>query len=287
MPPMPNGRAGSWRRNDPVTASCSIDGVAVRGDGRAVVARDLAEEVAVALVYQQTTQAVLMATPADLEDLATGFSLTEGIVAAPGEIESIEIAEHPHGIEARMWLAGDRAERLAARRRHMAGPVGCGLCGIESLAEAVRPLPALAALPICLTLADLAGAPDVLRQRQPLHDRTGAVHAAGFLTPGGLLLVREDVGRHNALDKLVGAMARRGIDGGPGAVVMTSRISIELVQKCAMARVPVLVAVSAPTAHAVRIARDHGMVLAASARSGRLDLYAGADRFSEGAVDGG
>ncbi|PZX13742.1 FdhD protein [Palleronia aestuarii] len=269
-----------------MTTSRKMNGLAIR-DGHATrLARHLAEEVAIALVYQQTTQAVLMSTPSDLEDLATGFSLTEGIVAHGGEIESLEIAAHEKGIELRMWIAGERAARLAARRRYMAGPVGCGLCGIDSLEEAQRSVPTLPKADCRFDAATLARAPDALRQHQSLHDRTGAVHAAGFLGPEGtIVMAREDVGRHNALDKLVGALAREGIDGRRGAIVMTSRVSIELVQKCAMARVPLLVAVSAPTVQAVRLAEASGIALAGSAREGRFELFADPCRIVSEPVD--
>lgn len=243
------------------------------GTGGAVT-RSLPEEVPVAMVYGGTTQAVMMASPADLEDFAMGFSLTEGIVAGPDEIQRLEVLDHPQGIEAQMWLAEDRAEALAARRRFMTGPVGCGLCGIDSIAEAVRALPDLGRAGPRIDAADVAAATDALRDWQPLHDQTRATHAAGFLIPGqGIVLAREDVGRHNALDKLIGAMARQGVDAGQGAFVLTSRVSTEMVQKCAMAGAGLLIAVSAPTAHALRLAEGAGITLAAFARGGSFDLF--------------
>ena len=263
----------------------SLPGLAVRQDGPRGVSRALPEEWPVALVYDGTTQAVMMASPADLEDFALGFSLSEGIVTHPGQLEGPEIVEHATGTEARFWLAPERAEALKARRRSMTGPVGCGLCGIDSLDQAIRPLPRVASA-LRLAQSDVARAAEALGAHQPLHDQTRAVHAAGFLRPGaGIVLAREDVGRHNALDKLIGAMARKGIDPAQGAIVMTSRISVELVQKCAIAGCPVLVAVSAPTAHAVRLAEGAGVTLAAFARSGAFDLYAHPDRILTGASD--
>jgi FdhD protein len=209
---------------------------------------------------------VLMATPADLADFATGFALTEGL-ATPPEIGEIEVAEHGEGIECRIWLPAARAAALAERRRAMTGPVGCGLCGVDSLAQALRPLPRLPETALTLARADIDLALDELRDWQPLHDETRATHAAGFFRPGaGILLAREDVGRHNALDKLIGALARAGIDPGTGAIALTSRISVEMVQKSVMAGCPVLLAVSAPTAHAVRLAEAAHLTLASRAR---------------------
>ena len=243
--------------------------------------RELPEEVAVAISFNGATQAVMMATPADVADFAIGFSLTEGIIAAPSEIEAFEEIVQPQGIEARMWLRADRRTRLAARRRFMAGPVGCGLCGIDSLEQALRPLPAVAGAMLRLTRADVLGATEALRALQPLHDQTRATHAAGFLRPGaGIVLVREDVGRHNALDKLIGALVRQGIDPAGGAVVMTSRLSTELVQKSAMAGCPCLIAVSAPTAQALRLAETAGITLVAFARAGGFDVYSHPERIS-------
>ena len=268
----------------PFAPTFSAAGVSVHPDGTRAVTRTLPEEVPVAFVFDGTTQAVMMATPANIEDFAVGFALSEGIVARAEEIAEIEVVEQGPGIEARMWLVADRSAALAARRRAMAGPVGCGLCGIDSIEEALRPLPPVAAGPLALTAAELAGAVDAIRARQPLHDQTRAVHAAGFLMPGaGLIAVREDVGRHNALDKLIGAMARAGTAMTRGAVVMTSRLSIELVQKCALAGCPAIVAVSAPTALALRQAEAAGITLAAFAHSGGVDIYSHANRIRTGA----
>lgn len=252
----------------------------VRAASRADVTRTLPEETAVAMVYGGSTQAVMMATPADLEDFAVGFSLTEGIVTDPAQIERLEVLAHPRGVEAQMWIADDRTDALAARRRFMAGPVGCGLCGIDSLEEAVRALPDLSGAGPVLDASQIAHATDDLRGWQPLHDRTRAVHAAGFMIPGrGIVLAREDVGRHNALDKLIGAMARQGMDAGQGAFVLTSRVSVEMVQKCALAGGAVLIAVSAPTAHALRLAQGAGITLAAFARGEGFDLFSHPERL--------
>jgi len=260
------------------------DGVADRAaqtrEG-ATMLRAVPEEVPVALVFDGSTQAVMMASPVDLVDFAVGFSLSEGIVDDVGQIAGPEILAHPKGVEARMWLAGDRADRLRQRRRAAMGPIGCGLCGIDSLDEALREIPPIRNNDLRVSAAELAAAPDALRACQPLHDLTHAVHAAGFLRPGqGILLAREDVGRHNALDKLIGAMARQGIDAACGVIVLTSRVSVEMVQKTVMAGAPVLVAVSAPTARACDLALASGLTLAARARAGGLDLYAHPDRVT-------
>ncbi|MBC9245864.1 formate dehydrogenase accessory sulfurtransferase FdhD [Paracoccus sp. 11-3] len=253
-----------------------------RNSSVSAVSRELPEETAVAMVYNGSTQAVMMATPADLEDFGYGFSLTEGIVDHPDQIASSEVIAHPKGLEVQMWLAEDRAEAISARRRAMAGPVGCGLCGIDSLDQAVRDLPDLSNLGPGLTVAEISGATDALRAWQPLHDRSRAVHAAGFLMPGhGILMAREDVGRHNALDKLIGAMARQGVDAGQGMFVLTSRVSVEMVQKSAMAGCAVLVAVSAPTLHALRLAEQAGITLAAFARGDGFDLFSHPHRLSD------
>jgi FdhD protein len=258
-----------------------VPGLAVRGDEARPILRALPEEAAVAMVYDGSTQAVLMATPRDLEAFGVGFTLTEGIVARPEEILGLEVVEHAQGIEVRMWLAGDRAEALAGRRRFMAGPVGCGLCGLDSLDAALRPVPIVASR-ARLSARDVAAAAGALRNFQPLHDETRAVHAAALWRPGqGIVAAFEDVGRHNALDKLVGALALRGEDAAEGAVVLTSRISIDMVQKAAVAGAGIVIAVSAPTAHAVRLAEEAGMTLAALAREdgfavfghpGRIDM---------------
>ncbi|MFN6979074.1 MAG: formate dehydrogenase accessory sulfurtransferase FdhD, partial [Gemmobacter sp.] len=207
-------------------------------------ARGLAEEVAVAVSYNGMTQAVMMATPADLEDFARGFTLTEGI-ADPAAIAGIEPVSVPEGIDLRIWLRPDAAARLAERRRSMAGPVGCGLCGLESLAEAMRPvLPVTAVL--TMTAAEVMAAMAALPAHQPLHDATRAAHCAALFVPRrGIVLAREDVGRHNALDKLAGGLIAAGIAAGQGALVVTSRVSVDLVQKAGRMGAPVLIAASA------------------------------------------
>ena len=262
--------------------SVSTQGLSSRPEGRFAVHRTLPEEAPVAVVFNASTLAVMMATPDDIADFAFGFALTEGIIKGPEEVESFEIVPHAQGIEARFWLCEDRAAALSRRRRFMAGPVGCGLCGIDSLEQAMRPLPRVAGDGLRLSRDEVATATDALRQRQVLHAQTRATHAAGFLVPGrGITHLREDVGRHNALDKLLGGLLRQGIDPASGAVVMTSRLSVELVQKCAVAGVPGLIAVSAPTAPAVRLAAEAGITLAAFARGGGFDIYSHPHRVAD------
>jgi FdhD protein len=235
--------------------------------------RAIPEETPVALVYDGTTYAVMMATPADLQDFAIGFTLTEGICASASEIEGPEIVSSDAGIELRMWLPPDRAEAVVSRRRALTGPVGCGLCGIDSLQAAKTPLPTVTANP-GLTLQMVSDAVASLPSAQPLSLETRAVHAAGFWKPGtGLIAVREDVGRHNALDKLAGALARAGEDPAGGILLLTSRVSVELIQKAARIGIGILAAISAPTALAVREAEAAGITLIAVARADGFEIF--------------
>lgn len=239
-------------------------------------ARVTVEEAPVALVHDGSTTAVMMATPADLEDFAVGFSLTEGVVQAIDEIRDIEVVGSGLGVEVRMWLAPDRAARLAARRRRLAGPTGCGLCGVESLAEAARS-PAQVDSRLTVAPDALLAALQALAEAQVLGRQTRAAHAAGFWTADGLAAVREDVGRHSALDKLAGALARGGISPD-GVVLLTSRVSVEMVQKTAALGAPILCAVSAPTTLAVSAAEAAGLTLIAVARADGLEVFTRPER---------
>lgn len=259
--------------------------IARRATGTAAAARMVPEETPVALSYNGTAHAVMMASPADLEDFALGFSLTEGIVSGPGEIEAVDIvADAGAGIDIQIRLRDIANTRFEARRRRLAGPVGCGLCGIESIDEAMRSVPPVAGRALVLTSAQVAESIRLLSAAQPMHAKTGAVHAAGFYVPGsGIIAGREDVGRHNALDKLAGRLARAGVDGGAGAIVVTSRVSVEMVQKAAAIGAPVIIAVSAPTALAVRTAEEAGMTLVALVRGDEFDIFTHPGRVTEGA----
>lgn len=234
--------------------------------------RTLAAEAAVALVYNGTTHVVLMATPADLTDLAIGFSHTEGI-AGPTQTQGLEIVAHPHGHEVRMWLVPEAAHQLAGRRRAMVGPTGCGLCGVASLEEAARTPPRVAAT-LTLAPAQIHDALAALPAHQPLGQATRAAHAAALWTSeGGIVLAREDVGRHNALDKLAGAALAGGIDSARALLLLTSRVSVEMVQKAAHMGVGILAAVSAPTRLAVETAKAANITLIAVARDDGFELF--------------
>jgi FdhD protein len=242
--------------------------------------RLIPEETAVAFVYNGSSHAVMMATPADLEDFAAGLSLTEGIVNEVEDISELEILSSELGVELRIWISETRMEPYSTRRRHLAGPTGCGLCGIDSLSEASRPArrvgPGLHLAPETIFAAMAALPPAQLLNRE-----TRALHAAAFWQPGkGIVAAREDVGRHNALDKLVGSLARRRIDGGSGIVLLTSRVSVEMVQKTAVLGASILVAVSAPTALAVRVAEACGMTLVAIARDQDFEIFSHPKRIS-------
>ncbi|MBB4092166.1 formate dehydrogenase accessory sulfurtransferase FdhD [Ochrobactrum pecoris] len=243
--------------------------------------RMVPEEVPVAVSYNGSTQAVMMATPDNLEDFAIGFTLTENIVDHISEIEAIEVVAFEKGIDVQIRLSERPEQRLAARRRFMAGPVGCGLCGIDSIDHALRPLGVLDRDGGKFTSHDISMAVKSLAERQELNAQTHAVHAAGFYVPGeGLIAVREDVGRHNALDKLVGAVSRIGASPQDGIVAITSRVSVEMVQKAVMFGTFVLAAISAPTALAIRTAEEANLTLVALVRGDEFDIYAHEDRIA-------
>ena len=239
--------------------------------------REIAAETAIALVYNGVPHAVLMATPADLEDLALGFSLTEGIIKSPAGLTSIEIAPQPGGVELRIRLALGRAR--SDRGRAIVGSTGCGLCGVATLAEAVRPPPPVHS-DLTISATELAAAMAQMRQHQHLGRATAAVHAAALWThKDGLALLREDVGRHNALDKLAGAIARHPIDPTQGVILLTSRVSVEMVQKTARIGAPIIAAISAPTSLAIATAEACGITLAAIVRDDGFELFTAPHRI--------
>jgi FdhD protein len=247
--------------------------------------RSIPEETAVALTYNGGTYAVMMTTPQDLQDFAVGFSLSEGVISSFADIDSLDTVHLDDGVELRMWLGQPKADRLRERRRHIAGPTGCGLCGIESIAEAMRPAAVVAPGPQ-FSPEQIMAAMRSLPLRQKLNIETRAVHAAAFWNvASGIVAVREDVGRHNALDKLSGALARGSIAAGEGIILLTSRVSVEMVQKSAAIGASVMVSVSAPTALAVRMADAAGITLAAIARADGFEVFTHPGRISHGAVE--
>jgi FdhD protein len=248
-------------------------------EGRTTAAqRSLAEETPIAFTYNDLPYAVMMASPLDLGDFALGFTLTEGFATDPGEITRCETVTHDLGVEMRMVLARPALERVLGRRRRVAGYTGCGVCGLETLEQALRPLPKVAG-GVPIEAETLRAAFAGMAAAQPLNKEARSVHAAAYLSPAGLGPVREDVGRHNALDKLIGAIARGGLAAGDGAVLLTSRISIELVQKAAVYGVPLLAAISAPTALAVRAAEQAGITLAGIVRADGFEVFTHAWRI--------
>lgn len=244
-----------------------VEGATIEGT------RAVPEEVAVALTYNGTTHAVMMASPGDIEAFALGFSLTEGIIRDPRELLSLEVLHLDDGIEARMWIAEEKIRHLSARRRALAGPTGCGLCGVESLAEAVKPAARVTAATRFRTDTILA-AMRALGPLQALNRQTWAMHAAAFYDPaGGIRAMAEDVGRHNALDKLVGLAVGAGLAPADGMVLLTSRVSVEMVQKAAVLGAGVLAAVSAPTSLAIRTADAAGITLCAVVRADGFEVF--------------
>jgi FdhD protein len=240
----------------------------------------LVEETPVALNYNDRPHAVMMATPIDLEDFALGFSLTEGVVERAADISELDVIPSRRGVAVMMRIPAERAARLESMRRSLPGMGGCGLCGIENLEAAVR-IPAPVADSLRVARASLRRALQALPSRQVLGARTGASHAAAFVLPDGdIRAVREDAARHNAMDKLVGHIARGQAEAAPrGFVIVTSRASYELAQKAASAGFELMAAISAPTGLAVRVARATGMTLVGFARDGRFTCYANEHRL--------
>jgi len=272
------------KRRPPRAPSALVPEIAVTGGSRRKGHRIVPEETPVALTYNRISHAVMMATPADLEDFAVGFSLAERVIDRAEEIEQLEIVQRDIGIELRMWIGQDRIASYSDRRRHLAGPTGCGLCGMESLEETVRAAPHVST-GLTVTPEVISDAIAAMPPGQKLNHETRAVHAAAFWMPGrGIVALREDVGRHNALDKLAGALARQGIAGSDGIVLLTSRVSVEMVQKTAIIGAGVLVAVSAPTALAIRTAEAAGITLIAIARGRDFEVFTHSGRVKDAEV---
>ncbi|ROZ76585.1 formate dehydrogenase accessory sulfurtransferase FdhD [Ramlibacter sp. WS9] len=251
-----------------------------RGGLRADAQDWVADEVPVALEFNGISHAVMLATPLDLEDFALGFSLGEGILRGPHELYGVEEEQCAEGITLKLDVASSAFARLKERRRTMAGRTGCGLCGTETLSQVARPLPALPLGGVYASEA-VARAMNELRALQVLQHATGAVHAAAWCTAQGeVVLLREDVGRHNALDKLIGALAAEGRFASDGFIAVTSRASFEMVQKAVTAGAPLLAAVSAATSFAAATALDAGLTLVGFARGDDLVIYTHPERIS-------
>jgi FdhD protein len=243
-------------------------------------ARMLVNEVPVAIVFNGTTAAVMMASPVDIAAFALGFALTEGYIFELSHIENFEEIVTAQGIEARFWVSALAAEKISERRRTALGPMGCGLCGIDSLGQALRTVPHVADGPV-FTASEISQSCEDIKAFQPLHDQTRSAHAAGFIVPKqGVIFAKEDVGRHNALDKLCGTLASQKVAPQSGAIIMTSRLSVDLVQKTAMMKCAILIGVSAPSSLAVEVAESVGMTLIAFCRHNSFEVFTGKQRVS-------
>jgi FdhD protein len=251
-----------------------------QGNIRTVQQDYIAEEVPVSLIYNGEPHVVMLVTPTNLEDFALGFSITEGIIEAPTELQSTHIYNRANGIEVRLKIPASRFCHIADKGRNLTGRTGCGLCGASTLEQAIKD-----ANPVQRTLTvsadELTLSLDDIKQHQQLNGLTGAVHAAAWVVPGqGVQCVREDVGRHNALDKLIGLLLRMGKNPASGYVVMTSRASYELIQKAASVGISFLAAMSAPTGLAIRMANEAGLTLVGFVRGNQHVVYSHPDRLT-------
>ncbi|UNK49284.1 formate dehydrogenase accessory sulfurtransferase FdhD [Lysobacter sp. S4-A87] len=260
-----------------------VQALRLHGDARTQHDDRVIVEAPVALLYNGEPFVVMMATPESLPDFALGFALSEGIVASAAEFRLVDVVRHDEGVALHAAIPQARFDALQDRRRGLEGRSGCGLCGVESLQAALRPVPRVTA-PTPVSAATIHAALAALAEQQPLNLLSGGVHAAGFAHGDGLL-VREDVGRHNALDKLVGAMAAQEppLRARDGFLVITSRASYEIVHKAATAGIALVVAISAPTDLAIRTADAAGITLAAFARGGQLNVYTHSEGIAAGA----
>lgn len=233
----------------------------------------VAEEVPIVLVYNGISHVVMLATPTNLEDFALGFSMTEGIIQNPQEFLSVRVYQRANGIEVQVKIPDERFQCLSDKGRNLTGRTGCGLCGASTLKQAIRQPPPVRSS-VSVTAAQLIAALADLRHKQSLNQLTGAIHAAAWVEPErGIVDVREDVGRHNALDKLLGLLCRTGRDVNSGFVIVTSRASYEMVQKTAFMGIGLLVAISAPTGLAIRLAEQAGVTLVGFARDDKHVVY--------------
>ena len=262
-----------------VEGSREVETSGLRGGQRFAGTDRVAEEVPVAMEFNGISHAVMLATPCDLEDFALGFALSEGIITSPADLYSIELVESEQGLTVRQEISAECFARLKQYRRNLAGRTGCGLCGTESLNQALRAVQRVSN-DFHIDAAAIGHALQLIRAPQLLHQATGAVHAAGWCDAAGeISMLREDVGRHNALDKLVGALARNGVATDKGFALVTSRASYEMVQKAATAGMAILVAISAPTALAIDVALAANIALVGFARERDIVVYAHPERI--------
>lgn len=250
-------------------------------DGQAAATTEtIAEETPVAIVYNGIPHVVMMATPQDLEDFVLGFSLTEELIASPADLEGIEVVRYSQGIEIQALVSPACAEVIAGRTRRLTGRTGCGICGADSVSMVLKQLHPVEDT-VSISGSSIRRALETLASHQSLNAAAGAVHAAAWAGLGGaVLLVREDVGRHNALDKLIGALLKAGTDPKTGFVIVTSRASFEMVQKTTVLGAPLMAAISGPTGLAVRLARQAGLTLVGFARGGSHTVYAHPQRLT-------
>ncbi|SMF55625.1 FdhD protein [Tistlia consotensis] len=273
------------RRDGPASRACSVPALGrIAEPRRHARAADrpvewlIAEEVPVAMVYNGRSRMVMMASPADLEDFGIGFSVTEEIITRAEDIEAIEVVSHDDGFAIEMTVDMERVAKWRLKRRGITGRTGCGLCGVSTLRDAVRK-PHRIEAPLAVGRAAAERALAALPDWQPMNSENRSVHAAAWCSPDGEILeAREDVGRHNALDKLIGSLLRSGRDPSAGFVALSSRCSFELVQKAAAVGVPYLVTISAPTVMALSLAEAAGMRLAARAPDGIIEFDGVAQR---------
>ena len=249
-------------------------------EGTTIESVTVAEEVPIAFVYNGRPYVVVMGTPSDLEDLAVGFTLTEGVVSSERGIQRVDVVRASHGIEIQIEIASADAARLDERARGIVSRTGCGLCGIESIGDVLR-MPAPVVHTLGVSRNALWGALDALSQQQTLNNQTNTAHAAGWATPDGVLhVVREDVGRHNALDKVLGALARSETSAATGFIIITSRASYEMVQKAALRGIELVAAISRPTGLAIRLAQASGVTLVGLLRGRTANVHSHPERIT-------